>query len=319
MKIGLIEVSHWHASMYIEYLIKLNQEIVALSDKNIEIAKEWSRRIDCKYYKDYNEMLEKEKLDFVFSFGKHIEMPKIIRKLIEKGIPFVTEKPAGIKYNDVLKLAKEADKKDLYAGVALAMRVSQWVQKVGELSNKVGKSKYLYFRYITGPPLRYIKWKCSWMLKREKAGGGCLINLGVHFIDLLHYLTNEEFNLVTAIISNENYKLEIEDYALLMLKSNTNTFGIIEVAYTPSNSVETYYSLIGEKGVVHVGKKEIKVSTENKTEVQKLRDDCYFKFIKLALEKFKKNENPIATLYDIAKALRIVNKAYDYFYKYKNK
>ncbi len=312
MKIGLIEISHWHASMYIEYLIKLNQEIVAISDKNVEIAREWSKKIGCRYYKDYNEMLEKEKLDFAFSFGKHVEMPRIIRKLIEKGIPFVTEKPAGIRYNDVLKLAKEANRKGLYAGVAFAMRVSQWVQKVKSLLNEIGKGRYFYFRYITGPPSRYIKWKCPWMLKKEEAGGGCLINLGVHFIDLLHYITNEEFDLVTAIISNRNYKLEIEDYALLVLKSDTSTYGVIEVAYTPSSSVETYYSLIAEKGVVHVRKSEMKISTEDKTEVQKLEDNHYFKFVEITLERFEKNENPIATLYDVAKALKIVNKVYSH-------
>ena len=43
-----------------------------------------------------------------------------------------------------------------------------------------------------------------------------------------------------------------------------------------------------------------------------LEDNHYFKFVEITLERFKKNENPIATLYDMAKALKIVNKVYSH-------
>ena len=36
-------------------------------------------------------------------------------------------------------------------------------------------------RFVAGPPSRYLA-TSRWMLKKETAGGGCMTNLGVHFI-----------------------------------------------------------------------------------------------------------------------------------------
>lgn len=311
MKVGLIEVSHWHAGMYIDTLLKLGEDIVAISDKNEELVKKLSNVIGCKYYTDYIEMINREELDFVFSFGRHIDMPKIINSLIEEDIPFLTEKPAGVNYKEVLKLARLAESKKLFAGVAFAFRSSTWVQEIMQFRDSIGDFNYLYFRYITGPPDRYVNWKCPWMLKKSEAGGGCLINLGVHFIDLIYYLTSEEIELEASMIGNRNYKLEVEDYAILILKTKGRKIGIVEVAYTPSRKVETYYSLIGNRGIVVIRGKELTLANGKKVLKKEVSNEHYFRFIKLTLKAYKMGNKPLATLSDMARVLRIVNQAYE--------
>ena len=311
MKVGLIGVSHWHTGMYVNALLKLGEDIIAISDRNEELVKSLSRAIGCKYYTDYVEMVEDEELDFVFSFGRHVDMPKIIGLLIKKGIPFLTEKPAGINHKEVLELARLAESKELFAGVAFAIRSSTWAQEVIESRNFIGDLNYLYFRYVTGPPTRYVSWRCPWMLKRDEAGGGCLINLGVHFIDLVYYLTGEEIELEASIVDNRNYKLEVEDYAVLMLRTKGGRTGVVEIAYTPSKKVETYYSLIGNKGIAVVRGREFILANGERVLKKELSNDHYFRFIRLTLEAYKKGRKPLATLSDMVRVLRIVNQAYE--------
>jgi hypothetical protein len=43
---------------------------------------------------------------------------------------------------------------------------------------------YQRLSFITGPPERYDRNGNPWMLDPERAGGGCLANLGPHFADL---------------------------------------------------------------------------------------------------------------------------------------
>jgi len=311
MKVGLIEVSHWHASMYINALLKLGEDIVAISDRNEKLVKSLSKTIRCKCYTDYVEMIEEEELNFVFSFGRHVDMPKIIGLLVERGIPFLTEKPAGINYKEVLELARLAESKKLFAGVAFAIRSSTWIREIIDSRDLIGDLNYIYFRYITGPPTRYVNWKCPWMLKKNEAGGGCLINLGVHFIDLVYYLTDEEVELEASIIDNRNYKLEVEDYAILMLRTKGGKVGVVEVAYTPSKKVETYYSLIGNRGIAVVRGKEFMLVNGEKVLKKELGNDHYFRFIRSTLEAYKKGRKPLATLSDMARVLRIINQVYE--------
>ena len=40
MKISLIEVGHWHAGSYIKALKEYDADVVAVSDRNIDVARE---------------------------------------------------------------------------------------------------------------------------------------------------------------------------------------------------------------------------------------------------------------------------------------
>ncbi|RLE99016.1 MAG: hypothetical protein DRJ63_06575 [Thermoprotei archaeon] len=309
MKIGLIEVSHWHSGMYIDALVALGENIVAVSDRNELLAKRVADKVKCRYYTDYREMLEREDLDFVFSFGRHVDMPDIIESLIDREIPFNTEKPCGIDYKTVEKLTEKASEKKLFTSVSFVKRISIKVQEILDSLNKIGEVKYMYFKYITGPPSRYIEWKCPWMLDKKLAGGGCLINLGVHYIDLVHYLTREEAEVKYSLILNKVYELSVEEYALVVLKTS-KTYSVVEVAYTPCHKSEEYFSIIGTSGRIILSEKKLIKCFGKQKEVIDVKENEYFKFVEETINRFKGRDKPIASLEDAAKVLKVVNEAY---------
>ena len=311
LKIGLIEVSHWHAGMYVDALKELGEDVVAVSDENEIVAKKVAEKIGCHHYTNYHEMLEKEDIEFVFSFGKHVEMPKIIRTLVEKEIPFNSEKPCGVDYKTVEELAVKASKKNLFNSVSFVKRVSTKIRETMKTLDEIGETRYIYFKYITGPPGRYIKWGCPWMLDKNLAGGGCLINLGIHYIDLVNYLTKETPKVEHTLIHNKIYRLSVEDYALLILKTD-RTYSIIEVAYTPCHKPEEYYSITGLKGRIIFSEGKLTKCLNHERETMETRENEYSKFIEETLDKFKRGKKPIANLEDAAKALKVVNKAYNF-------
>ena len=309
MKIGLIEVSHWHSGIYIDALLDLGENIVAISDRDKAIAKKVAEKVKCRYYTDYREMLEKEDLDFVFSFGRHIDMPEIIETLIDCEIPFNTEKPCGVDYRAVEKLAEKACEKKLFASVSFVKRISIKVKEILDSLNKIGEVKYMYFKYVTGPPSRYIEWKCPWMLEKKLAGGGCLINLGVHYIDLVHYLTGEEAEVEYSLVLSEIYGLSVEEYALVVLKT-AKTHSVVEVAYTPCHKAEEYFSIIGTSGRIILSEKKLIKCLGKEKEVIDVKENEYFKFVEETINRFKRGDKPVACLEDAAKVLKVVNKAY---------
>lgn len=317
MKIGMIEVSHFHARMYIDSLKKLGAEVIAVSDEKLEVAAKVKDELGCQhYYRDYHELIGKEKLDFVFAFGKHCEMPLIAKQLIEEDISFAMEKPVAIDSQKIKELADLADKKGIFVAVALAQRISPMVKQLIEWRDKdeLGDFTHLCMRYIAGPPDRYIKRNSEWMLDRNQAGGGCTINLAVHYVDMFTYLTGKKVKSVFAKMNSLTYQKEIEDSSTIVLASEDGTIGTIETGYArPTVGAEEYHTFCTTKSYVTVRKnmmeREDRQGEKNKTEIR--RNNLYNDFVKNTLNSFKNGDNPIADLNDMYEVMRVVNRAYE--------
>ncbi len=62
------------------------------------------------------------------------------------------------------------------------------------------------FRFIAGFPQRYRAAGCDWMLDPELAGGGCTINLAIHFFDLCRMLFGPKVRVLGATMAK--YRVE---------------------------------------------------------------------------------------------------------------
>lgn len=72
----------------------------------------------------------------------------------------------------------------------------------------------------------------NWRTSLEAAGGGILLDQGIHMIDLLRHLIGE-FDLVEAFIDNHYWKFDVEDNAFALLKnSDTGCTGTVHSTAT---------------------------------------------------------------------------------------
>src|SRR3990170_2389779 len=108
MRVGFIGVSHWHAPLYYKPAARLtNVRIVAVSDPNLSVAETVGQELEARAFADYQELIE-VRPDFIFAFGRHCDMPEIASALIDEGIPFVIEKPAGLNFQQVSAIRDRA-------------------------------------------------------------------------------------------------------------------------------------------------------------------------------------------------------------------
>jgi predicted dehydrogenase len=63
----------------------------------------------------------------------------------------------------------------------------------------------------------------TWKLDPDRAGGGCLIDPGVHFLDLALLLTDQELDVVGGTTWSGHWKTGIEEEAHLLLVSGAGT------------------------------------------------------------------------------------------------
>ena len=194
LKIAFLGVSHWHVPLYFPGIPE--NTIVAMSDPDTKLAQKLAEPFGCRVYGDWKALLDQEEVDFVFAFAPHNEMKDLALELIRRRIPFSIEKPMGMNEQEVAEIAKAAQEADAFCAVPFVWRYSDTVAKLKEsiLNSKI---IHMSYRFIAGPPSRYLV-SSPWMLSEKTAGGGCMTNLGVHFLDMALYLTDSDRASVLA-------------------------------------------------------------------------------------------------------------------------
>ncbi len=319
MRIAIVESTHWHMPLYLDALDAPSLRVVGVTDSAEKTGLALAKRFGCEVYRDLDNLLDTQIVDFAFVFGRHVDMPMLARKLIERGIPFAIEKPCGIRAIDVDRLVASAEAKNLYVAVPMIFRMSDTLDIVGGTKTRPG---FASFRFIAGPPSRYEAAGTPWMLRLDLAGGGPLINLGMHFIDLFSVLAQDDIVSVSAVSSSEINGLSIEDVISVRMVTKQNRICTIECGYIfPSDKKtqrEFTFSISSPDSYYTSGDDQILVrskSADGQIETRKyparLETDIYYPlFVRRVLDEVRAGSAPVAGLRDASRALKIVEAAY---------
>lgn len=248
MKIAFIGVSHWHVPLYFPGLPE--GSVVAVSDDNAAIAGRYAKELGCAAYADYRQLVRETKPDFVFAFAPHAKMKELAEYLLHENIPFSIEKPAGLNADEVKEIYDYALDHNSFCAIPFVWRYSD---TVNDLKDKylTSKIRHLSFKFIAGPTSRYLE-TSPWMLSCATAGGGCMTNLGVHFIDMALYLTDSPSADTLTSVYHYDKEYDIETYASSMLRLNSGASLILESGYaypmSENSKRENRWNIVTENG-----------------------------------------------------------------------
>lgn len=249
---AVLGARHWHVPLYLSAWADTHDVVLVQDDEPDQISA-IADRLDASVYGDVEVSLDAGPLDLAYVFGAHDRMRDTCLALIERGIPFVVEKPAGLNRDDVERVRDGASS----AGVAAAVPLVQRGGPIDRALGMAGAPTYTRASFVAGPPERYREAGCSWMLESARSGGGCLVNLGPHFVDLfLQRSRARQVELVAANLSASLHGGDVEDHATLSLAGDDGSEAIIEVGYAfPASPLKRYcsYTSVGREGYVEVG------------------------------------------------------------------
>ena len=219
MRIVMIGVSHWHTPFYADPVLGMEDAtIVGVSDPDASRAAPLAVRAGCPVFTDYREMCATRRPDFAFALGRHRDMAEEARFLIESCIPFAMEKPCAVNAAEAQDIAHRAAMARVFAAVPLVMRYCPLIETIREVAAGE-RIQYLSFKFVGGMVDRYHQQKVEWVIDRAISGGGPLLNLGIHHIDLCRVLLgNAELAVTGAMMSNRAAGLRIEDHAIMLMQ-----------------------------------------------------------------------------------------------------
>lgn len=303
----VLGASHWHVPLYREAMLERHQ-VVAVQDSDPDAvagASSWGVPITASV----EAALSADRIDLAYVFSPHHEMAAVCMELIKRGVPFVVEKPAGLNLGELEAISIAAQRAGIAATVPLVQRnapIDNWLQQVGEIS-------YERFSFIAGPSSRYLHNGSPWMLDPAKAGGGCLVNLGPHFVDLaLQHLGHDVSSIQKR--SSDLHGERVEDHATVVLSSSTGREAIIEVGYAyPSSPLKRYcsFTAAGANGFASIDTDGSARFTDQQGRTHEENidvdsDPLYADFVKLVDETAASGFEGLPTLEDLVKAMRII-------------
>ena len=321
-RVAVIGVDHYHATSTPNYLRILQNEkvdILGVHAPDDAIATKWAGEYNSTPYTDYRVMIEKTKPEFIVALGKHVAMPAEFRFLVDTGIPFLMEKPWGIDDKTVSELADLAESKHAWAAVPMPFRYSVFAETAVEMRqrNELGTISHMLFRFNQPGVQRYVDLGSPWMLSKADAGGGALINLGIHGIDLFRYITSEEPQVVSAVTSHAVHKREVEDYAHVTLRTPSGIVFLNEASYTyPGTGGDQERKLSAQKMFLRAttsGGEGVQIVGPGRDETRRAPEGYlsgWPRVVHECLERIGRGEPPPASARDCARAVSLIFDAY---------
>jgi myo-inositol 2-dehydrogenase / D-chiro-inositol 1-dehydrogenase len=197
--------------------------VVAAADK-VASNRKSVEKYGVRTYEDYTELIDKEKLDAVI-----VSLPNFLKKdgvfcAAEKKLDIFLDKPMARNFAEAQKIVRKAEKENVRLMVGVNYRYYDSVQKLKTIldEGRVGDPVIATAELVLNGPFSYgvVPVPCpDWWLNKETAGGGALLDLGYHLIDILTWMFGD-LEVAYSTLGHALH-LPVEDSASLVLKSKT--------------------------------------------------------------------------------------------------
>ncbi|MFL3050324.1 MAG: Gfo/Idh/MocA family protein [Candidatus Neomarinimicrobiota bacterium] len=165
-----------------------------------------------------NEILSDSNIDVVFICTPNYLNKSLTMASLKAGKHVFCEKPPAFTAKDVKEIRqieKEAGKVLMYG---FNHRHHQSIKHMKTIVDEKTFGKVLWMRGRYGKSVDETYYE-NWRSKREYAGGGILIDQGIHMVDLF-LLLGGDFDNIHASVSNLYWKLDVEDNVFATLENS---------------------------------------------------------------------------------------------------
>lgn len=308
--------SHWHGPLYAGQMA-VAHDVRAFSDPDPAFAARHVELWGAPSYTSWKELLDRHgDAELAYVFVPHDEMLEVCLELVARGIPFVVEKPAGVSLAELVTIREAASE----AGVPVAVPLVQRDGPVDRWLAKAGPSTYESVQFIAGPPDRYVANGNAWMLDPRRAGGGCMVNLAPHFVDLFLQSAAATDVHVTASLSTSLHGGQVEDYASMRLVTSDGRIATLELGYAfPNSGLKRHcsYLRIGPQGAATIWTDGRATFTAADGSTQSARfnvdsDPLYGVFVERVAATLDRGFEGLPSIDDLEAAMVVIWEAYAY-------
>jgi predicted dehydrogenase len=206
-----------------------NMNLVAVCDRNFDNDGIFPDGV--RHYRNYHQLLS-ESFDVLIVCMTNDIAPEVTIAGLNSGMHVFCEKPPGRNVQDIEGVIKvESQHPDLKLMYGFNHRYHESVQDALSIVHSGDLGKVINLRGVYGKSKLVTFNQPDWRTKREIAGGGVLLDQGIHMVDLM-YLFAGEFTEVHSFISNNHWGYSVEDNAYALMRTNNGIVALLNSSAT---------------------------------------------------------------------------------------
>ena len=248
VKIGVIGLGGVAQLVHLPNLTKIpNVDLTAVAEINKSRRQIISDKFNVKQiYSNHKEMLSKSDVEAVIIATPTSTHTEIAIDCLNAGKDVLVEKPLAISHQEAKKIVDVAkkNKKKLMVGMNLRYRPDTMLLRSFINSNEIGEPFYIKCGWI-----RKQSSSEKWFTKKQESGGGVIIDLGIHLLDLALWLLDyPEISSVSTQNFFHNTK-NVEDTSINCIKCKNSAVINLEVSWSlPVEKDHFFLDVYGTKG-----------------------------------------------------------------------
>lgn len=245
------------------FALAKNCRVTALSRREMSKASESAREYKIPLAFDSASALARSpEVDAVFvTTPNSLHLPDVLAA-VEAGKHVLCEKPLAMNSGEARQMVEAARRNKVLFGVAHVFRFDESVNKFRELiaSGSIGKPIFARseFSFLADP-----SHPRKWLYDADVAGAGPIFDIGVHCIDTLRFILQDEVVSVSASSSSDERSGTVESAAVMTLEFSRGTIGVVPVSFRAE--YRTPLEIVGEDGTLRA---EDALTVERPIEIQ---------------------------------------------------
>lgn len=224
-----------------------NCRVSALSRRSLERARESAAQFKIPLaFDSLQDLCSSPEVDAVFVATPNANHLNDVLVAISSGKPVLCEKPMGMNATECRQMVEAARKAGVLLGIAQVFRFEDSTARLREhlAAGQIGKP-VLARAEFSFPGRNAAR---TWINDSSVAGGGPIADVGVHCIDTLRYILDDEVVRVSARAVSDADSGQVESAAVLILEFSRGTLASVLVSFRAE--YRTPLEIVGETGVL---------------------------------------------------------------------
>jgi UDP-N-acetylglucosamine 3-dehydrogenase len=214
-------------------------DFTAVADVDAKLSKTVGEKYGCKSYTDYGKMLKAEKPDAVTVAVPTQYHAKVAIDCIKAGSNILVEKPIADTVANAKRIIDEAEKNGVKLMIGHIERFNPAVQELKKRLDKKNLGKVFSVHATRVGPFPH-----------RIRDVGVVIDLAVHDIDIMRYITQSNVKRVYAE-TEKRIHTSCEDMLSGLLKFKNGATGILDINWLTPEKIREL-KVTGERGMYHV-------------------------------------------------------------------
>lgn len=229
-------------------LLAPNAALTAVMGPNMERTEALRQKYGAKRaYCDEAALLADAEVDAVYIASPVVYHARQAKLAADAGKHILLEKPIAMTSAEGQAVLDYCAARGVRIGAGLMMRFGSHILTMKEsiAAGRIGQVVSGYCQFTLWLPDE----AGNWRQQKDKAGGGCMMDMGVHCIDLMEYITGMRITDVAAFNETTVFGYDVEDNSTVLLRMENGAQCVVQTNFNiPDAAAKWRLEFFGTQG-----------------------------------------------------------------------